>query len=69
MRYLKVLGLQYTEPDEDGNIKVIRVSVEEAIKRSKLVAQYADYAYESDEEALQDFIAVHWASWVDEESV
>ena len=64
MRYL-----QYSEPDMDGKQKIVRVSVQEAIKRSKLVAEYADYTYESDEEALQDFIAVHWASWIDEESV
>lgn len=59
--------LQYIEPDEQDNPKIIRVSVEEAIKKSKLVAEYADYTYESDEEALQDFIAVNWASWAEEE--
>jgi hypothetical protein len=60
--------LEYIEPDEQDNPKTIRVSVEEAIKKSKLVAaEYADYTYESDEEALQDFIAVNWAYWVEVE--
>lgn len=59
--------LEYIEPDEQDNPKIIRISVEEAIKKSKLVAEYADYTYESDEEALQDFIAVNWAYWVEED--
>ncbi len=56
--------LQYSEPDGE-NVKVIRVSVEEAIKQSKTNAYRHGYAYSNDEEALQDFIAVNWASWTD----
>ena len=56
--------LQYSEPDGE-NVKVIRVSVEEAIKQSKTNAYRHGYAYSNDEEALQDFIAVNWASWID----
>ena len=56
--------LQYCEPDGE-NVKVIRVSVEEAIKQSKTNAYRHGYAYSNDEEALQDFIAVNWASWTD----
>lgn len=57
--------LQYSEPDGENNTKVIRVSVEEAIKQSKTNAYRHGYAYSNDEEALQDFIAVNWASWTD----
>ena len=57
-------NLQYSEPDGE-NVKVIRVSVEEAIKQSKTNAYRHGYAYSNDEEALQDFIAVNWASWTD----
>jgi hypothetical protein len=62
MRYLR-----YSEPDADGKQKIVRISVEDAIKRAKLVAEYLNYTYVSDEEALQDFIAVNWASYEDEE--
>ena len=63
MRYL-----QYSEPDIDGKQKIVRVSVQEAIRSAKATAIYVGYFYENDEEALQDFIAVNWASWIDEES-
>ena len=58
-------NLQYCEPDGENNTKVIRVSVEEAIKQSKTNAYRHGYTYSNDEEALQDFIAVNWASWTD----
>jgi hypothetical protein len=62
MRYL-----QYSEPDIDGKQKIVRVSVQEAIRSAKATATYVGYFYENDEEALQDFIAVNWASYEDEE--
>ena len=62
MRYL-----EYCEPYEDGT-NVIRVTVEEAIKRIKETANHRGYTYSNDEDALQDFIAVNWASYEDEES-
>jgi hypothetical protein len=62
MRYL-----EYCEPYEDSN-KVIRVTAEEAIKRAKETANHRGYTYSNDEDALQDFIAVNWASWVDEKN-
>ncbi len=58
-------NLQYCEPVGENNTRVIRVSVEEAIKQSKTNAYRHGYAYSNDEEALQDFIAVNWASWID----
>lgn len=60
MRYLR-----YSEPDMDGKQKIIRVSVEQAVKQAKYIAERLNYIYESDEEALQDFIAVNWASYED----
>jgi hypothetical protein len=62
MRYL-----QYCEPYEDST-NVIRVTVEEAIKATKTTAYRHGYTYSNDEDALQDFIAVNWASWVDEKN-
>ena len=65
MRYLR-----YSETDADGKQKIVRISVEDAIKRAKYIADYVSYryTYENDEEALQDFIAVNWASYEDEEN-
>jgi len=60
MRYLR-----YSEPDVDGKQKIVRISVEDAIKRAQLVAYYLSYTYSNDEDALQDFIAVNWASYED----
>jgi hypothetical protein len=40
----------------------LRVTVEDAIKSQRVhVAKYRpDFTYESDDQALQDFITVHW---------
>jgi hypothetical protein len=62
MRYL-----EYCEPYEDST-NIIRVTVEEAIKRIKTTAYRHGYTYSNDEEALQDFIADNWAYWVDEKN-
>ena len=66
MRYLV-----YAEPDEhspDG-CRVIRISEEEAISKTKEMAlKKHNYTYTDDREALADFIAVHWASY-DEQDV
>lgn len=62
---MNMQNLQYCEPDGENNTRVIRVSVEEAIKQSKTNAYRHGYTYLNDEEALQDFIAVNWASWID----
>jgi hypothetical protein len=60
MRYL-----QYSEPDADGKQKIVRISVEDAIKRAKATAYRHGFTYSNDEEALQDFIANNWASYTD----
>ena len=61
MRYLL-----YNEQHEDGD-RQIRVSVDEAVatQRSKAYS-VRQYVYESDEEALLDFIAVNWAWYEDQ---
>lgn len=64
MRYLL-----YNEQREDGD-KLIRVSAEEAAARQRARAySVRQYVYESDEEALLDFIAVNWAWYEDEAPV
>ena len=61
MRYLL-----YNEQHEDGD-KLIRVSAEEAVATQKARAyRIRQYVYESDEEALLDFIAVNWAWYEDQ---
>ena len=61
MRYLL-----YNEQHEDGD-KLIRVSVEEAVATQRSRAySVRQYVYQSDEEALLDFIAVNWARYEDE---
>ena len=64
MRYLR-----YNEQHEDGD-KLMRVSVEEAVATQRSRAySVRQYTYESDEEALLDFIAVNWAWYEDEAPV
>ncbi len=58
--------LQYHEPDENDNLRIIRVSTEQAINTSRTTAYRHGYSYTNDQEALEDFIAVNWAYWVDE---
>ena len=53
--------IKYSDPDENGNEVIHYVSEEEAIRRSKLYATKKGYVYKNDEEALIDFIVVHWA--------
>jgi hypothetical protein len=61
MRYL-----QYHEPDEHDNIKIIRVTIDEAIQFMHQYSSRNDFVYQNDDEALDDFIAVNWAYWVEE---
>ncbi len=59
--------LRYAD-DVGGWGKIITISREEAIEKQKLAASvFHQQKYENDEEALLDFIAVHWAYWVDDE--
>ena len=51
----------WNEPDENGQNKVFKISKEEAIEIQKASAKRFGIAYESDEQALSDFIIVNWA--------
>lgn len=60
--------ISYSEPDEDGNNITVTLTAAEAIQRqlaavaaSKLVRP--GFQYESDEQALEDFMVIHWAWW------
>lgn len=56
----------YVEPDEDGPHEVIvRVTEEEAIRRAKAYAAQKGHVYPNDQEALTDFMVIHWA-WREE---
>jgi hypothetical protein len=68
MNKLVEATLQYREPDEYDNIKVVRVHLTDAINQMKNYAYQHGYAYTDDVEALQEFIALHWAEWVEKES-
>ena len=58
--------LRYAD-DIDGWGVVKTVTVEEAIKLQREGAYKAhQFVYTSDQEALDDFIAVNWAYWIDE---
>ena len=59
--------LQYHEPDENDNIRIIRVTIEEAIEIMHEYSSRNDFVYQNDDEALEDFITVNWAYWVEVE--
>lgn len=56
--------IEYVEPGEHGELIVVRISEEAAIVRSKAAAAQHLYTYKSDQEALDDFIVVNWATRV-----
>ena len=53
--------LVYVEQGEDGSVVTHRLTAEEAIIRQFNHAKAMNYSYLSQDEALQDFIVVHWA--------
>jgi hypothetical protein len=62
------MKIRYIQPadNEDGFEEVI-VSTEEAIKiQREVVAKVRpDFIYKNDEEALMDYITVHWADVIE----
>jgi hypothetical protein len=58
--------LQYSEPDEMDNIKIVRIYPADAVNQMKNYAYQHGYTYSDSYEALQEFIALHWAEWVEE---
>lgn len=58
----EVMYVEYMELGEHGEPLTIRISEEEAIARQRMAALRANnYGYESDQDALEDFLVVHWA--------
>ena len=51
----------WDEPDKNGLSIACAVSREEAIARQKTAAAKRGYIYETDVEALADFMTVNWA--------
>lgn len=59
--------LEYIEPGENDEPVVVRLSQEDAIRSMKELRARQGYVYASDEEALQDFLVVNWATEVEEQ--
>lgn len=57
--------LIYQVPGDNDETITIRVNVAEAIAQQRATAASVrpDFNYESDEQALEDFITIHWAWW------
>ena len=52
----------YSEMTEDGQGMIVRMPVEQAIMQMMRNAELHNHRYESEEQALQDFIAVNWGT-------
>ena len=52
----------YSEMTEDGEGMIVRIPVEQAIMQMMSNAELHGHTYASEDEALQDFIAVNWGT-------
>ena len=52
----------YSEMTEDGEGMIVRIPVEQAIMQMMRNAELHNHTYETEEQALQDFIAVNWGT-------
>ena len=60
----------FSEMSEDGQDGVImRVTIEEAIMQMMSNAELHGHTYGSEDEALQDFIAVNWGTLEEQEGI
>ena len=59
--------VEWIEPGPYGSCIVRELTVEEAIGKQRTAAASVrpGFVYESDEQALDDFVTVHWA-WIKE---
>jgi len=58
--------LAYCESSEcDGEV-IVTITLEEAVARQRAAAASSrpDFSYANDQEALDDFMSIHWAWWV-----
>lgn len=58
--------LYYPDIDGEGCHIDCFVTTEEAVRLQRERAEALGYHYDSDEEALDDFITNNWATWVKE---
>lgn len=61
--------LVWVEPGKCGDVTYFSCSAEEAIIRQIRAAESRDHTYQTQEEALEDFIAVNWAIWEGSEKI
>ena len=62
MRYLV-----WTYPKEDGTVGYEKRTEQEAIAHQREYAlEKHNFTYENDQQALDDYICVNWAYWVEE---
>lgn len=60
--------LRYVEPGENDEAVYVDRTKEEAVSFIKEVASSKEYIYTSDEEALADYVSVHWAWEVEDDN-
>ena len=53
--------IHWTAPDEDGLPFEHVITAKEAVARAKATAAKHGYTYDSDTDALEDFMTVNWA--------
>ncbi len=60
--------VRYFEPNENDEVKMISIGILEAIKKQKISATSSvpTFRYKSDEDALEDFMTVNYAWFVEE---
>jgi len=61
MRYLV-----FDEPHQTGNRKIKRTEVEAIAYQREYTLKKHNFVYENDSQALDDYICVNWAYWVEE---
>lgn len=60
--------IEFVEPHPiDGAHCTVSISKYDAIKYQRRAAKANGFKYEDDEEALEDFMTIHWAKLVEEE--
>lgn len=57
----KLCRIKYETPDEYGNAVTTIITKDTAIKRQKLAAERTGHTYKNDDEALEDFMTIHYA--------
>jgi hypothetical protein len=55
--------VRWIEPSEDGGHLVLDMSIDKAIAFQKefVKERRPDFVYKNDDDALYDFVAIHWA--------